>query len=205
MNNASLTQEFLDILAKDKAQAIPDLVKKGFKPNENLEINYMGKKHPIPALHCMVGNYYGCKYNKAIIESLIKNGADINKKFNDQKFFLNDTPLIGAILERNDQAVEDLLSLGADPNVLGDTGAALHVAVRKIRAAEGSEEFGKMLKISKALIGNSNTKLNSVDQENHTPLYYAYYLYGSKLPDEAIKKLNPIIDLFAAKGVTRYQ
>jgi ankyrin repeat protein len=203
-NRVSLTKDFLEILAHGDAQAIPELIKKGFKPNENLEINYIGKNYQIPALHCVVGNYYGCKYNKNIIESLIKNGADINKKFDDKQHFNNDTPLIAAVQAQNAQAVEDLLSLGADPNILFDTGTALHLAVEKSLTGT-TVEFDKMLKISEALIGNSNTKLELLDRDGHTPLYYAYYRYESKLPVKAIDKLKPIIDLFAAKGVSTYK
>src|SRR5580700_2836156 len=182
---AALSSDFIKILNDGNAEAIPDLIAQGFNPNDTLEINQQhGEKREIPPLHCMVSG--NCNYDKNILTALVKNGANINKKFSEILTYLNDTPLIIAVENKNVNAVEDLLNLGADPNILSDKDSALHLAIQKLVGAKGMVRTS-LIKIAKVLINNSSTDLKLKDNEGHTPLYYAYHYSGQRLSKDMIE------------------
>jgi ankyrin repeat protein len=193
--------QLLDALIKDKPDLVTTLAQKGVDLNADL------KDIGMPPLHCIVAraktSLYGpeCQYSKTMLQALIDNGADINKKIISTDYtYEGDTPLTYMIFRGDKDTFEDLLKLGANPNAFGfKEKAPLHYAIIKYY----KETNGNLLSMIKALLNTPKIELRLKDGKGHEPLYYAYHRENGKPfdPDD-IEEMKPIIDLFKHKGIS---
>jgi hypothetical protein len=195
---------FMKALDENNADAIADLVKNGFDPNADINIYASGSIQKLPPVHCMMRNW--CKYNSAILDELIRNGAQIDKRIDT--FNGPETPIMLAVESRNDAGVSDLLRLGADPNASHSNGdTPLHDAVMKASYELLGGRTGvadPYLRMINSFLSSDKTNARQKNGEGHTPLYYAYN-QNLKLSPELLKKVQPIIKLFNNKGIEEYE
>ena len=142
--------------------------------------------------------YIKCPYDKEVVSTLVKNGADINKQISGDNF-KDESPLQLAIAEKSEGIAKDFLALGADPNLVGGAGAALHMAVKGVLK-------GANLSIIDLLLNNDKVNKNLKDANDHTPLFYANKTRSSKdLDVDDFADMKPVRDLFQKFGIINYQ
>ena len=149
--NKNNTTALITACNKDKINAIKVLLRAGADPKITDESGDA-------CLHHVVYGAGDC--SKEVLEPLINHGADVNATNN-----YNETALIIACSKRNTDAINILLSAGADPNIADDASdTCLRHAVRKDCSKEVLETIIK-----------HGTDVNATNNNNQSALMIACY------------------------------
>jgi hypothetical protein len=123
----------------------------------------------IVTCHMDLGKIY------ALVEQMLKTEYQGHEKPFDMKNRSNETPLFLAVEKRNNDIVDYLLEVGADPNCQSSTkyDGPLHLAAR----------LG-LPNIVKTICSYNSTNLNATNARGHTPLLVAVMSHGLYDEDE---------------------